>query len=339
MTQFGVILYYLRLVVLPVGQTFDYDWPLARTPFALGVLAAAVAAGRAGRPRRCARRGPAAVHLCRRLDAADPRADLVDACRSPISPSSAACTCRSPASCCWPPPGCAISCSGCRAGLRDRRPERDVRRDSSRVLLARRQRAHADHRARCCGAMPIALHEDGVAKAPGNPRVRLNLGVTYLNLRSAGTSLRHAARWPSGSTIGRNRCNAFRASARSSTTTSAPCCSRARTSTAPSRAAALAGARRPVSGAAPDGLHAAQPHRGAARRLDEGRQRHGRGAEVPGQSGLARRPRRRCIGRAGNIPGARATLLNLLKAHPGNPRATALLAQIDKEKAAGKKGK
>ena len=38
MTQFGVILYYLRLVVLPVGQTFDYDWPLARTPFAPGVL-------------------------------------------------------------------------------------------------------------------------------------------------------------------------------------------------------------------------------------------------------------------------------------------------------------
>src|SRR5207253_1220388 len=29
---------------------------------------------------------------------------------------------------------------------------------------------------------PVALHEDGVAKAPGNPRVRLNLGVTYLNL-------------------------------------------------------------------------------------------------------------------------------------------------------------
>jgi len=27
----------------------------------------------------------------------------------------------------------------------------------------------------------IALHEDGVAKAEGNPRVRLNLGVTYLN--------------------------------------------------------------------------------------------------------------------------------------------------------------
>src|SRR6185369_3347981 len=27
----------------------------------------------------------------------------------------------------------------------------------------------------------IALHEDGVAKAPTNPRVRLNLGVTYLN--------------------------------------------------------------------------------------------------------------------------------------------------------------
>src|SRR5262245_2912224 len=38
MTQFGVIVHYLRLVVLPTGQTFDYDWPLARTPLALGVL-------------------------------------------------------------------------------------------------------------------------------------------------------------------------------------------------------------------------------------------------------------------------------------------------------------
>jgi Flp pilus assembly protein TadD len=29
----------------------------------------------------------------------------------------------------------------------------------------------------------IALHEDAAAKAPGNPRVRLNLGVTYMNLQ------------------------------------------------------------------------------------------------------------------------------------------------------------
>ena len=33
----------------------------------------------------------------------------------------------------------------------------------------------------------IALHEDGVRRAPGNPRMRLNLGVTYLN---AGDSQR-----------------------------------------------------------------------------------------------------------------------------------------------------
>jgi Tfp pilus assembly protein PilF len=33
----------------------------------------------------------------------------------------------------------------------------------------------------------IALHEDGVRRAPGNPRTRLNLGVTYLN---AGDSQR-----------------------------------------------------------------------------------------------------------------------------------------------------
>src|SRR5690606_22280303 len=44
-TQFGVLLHYLRLVVLPIGQTFDYDWPLARTPFALGVLVPLVLVG------------------------------------------------------------------------------------------------------------------------------------------------------------------------------------------------------------------------------------------------------------------------------------------------------
>ena len=37
-TQFGVILHYLRLTVLPFGQTFDYDWPLASIAAPLAVL-------------------------------------------------------------------------------------------------------------------------------------------------------------------------------------------------------------------------------------------------------------------------------------------------------------
>ncbi len=34
MTQFGVIVHYLRLTAAPLGQTFDYDWPLASIHFA-----------------------------------------------------------------------------------------------------------------------------------------------------------------------------------------------------------------------------------------------------------------------------------------------------------------
>src|SRR5512143_2303767 len=37
-TQFGVIANYLRLVVLPIGQTFDYDWPLASIQAPLAVV-------------------------------------------------------------------------------------------------------------------------------------------------------------------------------------------------------------------------------------------------------------------------------------------------------------
>lgn len=39
MTQFGVITTYLRLMILPVGQNFDYDWQLQKHFFSLPVLA------------------------------------------------------------------------------------------------------------------------------------------------------------------------------------------------------------------------------------------------------------------------------------------------------------
>ncbi len=34
-TQFGVLLHYLRLLVVPTGLNMDYDWPLSRSPFEL----------------------------------------------------------------------------------------------------------------------------------------------------------------------------------------------------------------------------------------------------------------------------------------------------------------
>lgn len=38
LTQFGVIVHYLRLIVLPVGQCFDYGWPLVDSPWRADVL-------------------------------------------------------------------------------------------------------------------------------------------------------------------------------------------------------------------------------------------------------------------------------------------------------------
>lgn len=39
LTQFGVIVWYLRLFAVPVGQVFDYGWPLADSPWTFAVLA------------------------------------------------------------------------------------------------------------------------------------------------------------------------------------------------------------------------------------------------------------------------------------------------------------
>jgi tetratricopeptide (TPR) repeat protein len=57
--------------------------------------------------------------------------------------------------------------------------------------------SHLTHARATLWGDAIALHEDGVRKEPGNPRIRLNLGVTYLNsgeLDQAETHLAEAKR-------------------------------------------------------------------------------------------------------------------------------------------------
>jgi hypothetical protein len=229
MTQFGVILYYFRLVVLPVGQTFDYDWPLARAPFAPGVLLPLLLL-------------IALVYLAVRAARTQPLFTfaigwtlLILAPTSSIMPIADLAVERRMY---LPLAGLMLLAA---AWLRDllqwlpevwrRRPERTYGAIVAVLLLA--SSALTYHRAELWGD-PVALHEDGTDKAPGNPRVRLNLGVTYLNLgqpeKAYDTLLVAKQLYDRQESISPSH-----ASARSFTTISAPCCSRARTSTAPSR--------------------------------------------------------------------------------------------------------
>jgi len=189
MTQFGVIVYYLRLVVLPYGQTFDYDWPLATTPFALGVLLPMVLLGglvyAAWRLRRDQPLFTFAVGwmlvVLAPTSSLMPIADLAVERRMYL-----------------PLAGLMLFAA---AGLRDLAAQINVSAWAQQVtytvavgLLLASGSVLTLLRAELW-AHPIELHEDGVAKAPGNPRVRLNLGVTYLNsgqIEKAGDTLQVA---------------------------------------------------------------------------------------------------------------------------------------------------
>ncbi|MEO8605878.1 MAG: tetratricopeptide repeat protein, partial [bacterium] len=175
MTQFGVILYYLRLVVLPAGQTFDYDWKLAHTPFApdvflplllLGGLVYAAWRLRHTQPLFTFAIGFMLVVLAP-TSSLMPIADLAVERRMYL-------------------PLAGLMLFGA-AGLRDlaalavtSAAARDWAYGTGLGLLLAVASVLTLLRAELWGH-PIELHEDGVAKAPENPRVRLNLGVTYLN--------------------------------------------------------------------------------------------------------------------------------------------------------------
>ena len=176
MTQFGVITHYLRLVVLPFGQTFDYDWPLAKTPFDLAVvLPFLLLVGLVVLAVQLARTQPLftfavgwTLLILAPTSSLLPIADLAVERRMYL-----------------PLAGIALLAA---AWLRDvlefalpALRERLVIAYAALVAIVLAAAGTLTLQRALLWGDAIALHEDGVAKAPTNPRVRLNLGVTYLN--------------------------------------------------------------------------------------------------------------------------------------------------------------
>lgn len=176
MTQFGVIVYYLRLAVLPIGQTFDYDWPLARSPFAPQVLipllllaALVVVAARSARSQPLFTFAVGwTLLILAPTSSVMPIADVAVERRMYL-----------------PLAGIMLLAAAWLWDLVQRLPARLRQRPAwtyagvlSALLAAFGVLTY--QRAVLWGDA-IALHEDGVAKTTENPRVRLNLGVTYLN--------------------------------------------------------------------------------------------------------------------------------------------------------------
>ncbi len=193
MTQFGVIAHYLRLVVLPIGLNFDYDWPLATSPWEPGVLLPlALLVLLVTLAFRTVRSQPfftfavlATFVILAPTSSVLPIADIAVERRMYL-----------------PLVGWMLCASAVAWSMTGRRQPRRSLTDRTRlfgglvavplVVLA----VLTFERAALWGDA-IALHQDGVAKAPANPRLRLNLGVTYLNLgklAEAEVKLREAER-------------------------------------------------------------------------------------------------------------------------------------------------
>ncbi|MFN8641680.1 MAG: tetratricopeptide repeat protein [Candidatus Binatia bacterium] len=167
-TQFGVVVHYLRLVVLPIDQTFDYDWPLASAAAPLAVLlplALLVGLGigawrlRATQPLATFTAAWVLLTLAP-TSSVMPIADLAVERRMYL-----------------PLVGIALLAA---AWLHDARARVPVAYGLVIAALVAALAPVTWQRATLWGDA-IALHQDGVRKAPGNPRTRLNLGVTYLN--------------------------------------------------------------------------------------------------------------------------------------------------------------
>jgi Tfp pilus assembly protein PilF len=181
MTQFGVIAHYLRLVIVPVGQTFDYDWDLARSfwsPEVLLPLAFLVALVTVALRKVRSRPVFAFAILMMFVVLAPtssvlPIADLAVERRMYIPLVGFGLL------------GSVWACDLTAAWLRRKQRSPAPARRAAWIALAAIPllvfSTLTVARARLWGD-PVALHEDGVAKAPKNPRVRLNLGVTYMNL-------------------------------------------------------------------------------------------------------------------------------------------------------------
>ncbi|MGE0519945.1 MAG: hypothetical protein AB7P78_13205 [Candidatus Binatia bacterium] len=175
LTQFGAILHYLRLAVLPIGLTFDYEWPLARSPWSPGVLVPAVllsalvvAAWRARRAQPLFTFGVLWTFLTLApTSSVVPIADLVVERRMYL-PLAGLMLCAAA----W-----LYDLTGQLPGGWRRHPAAYAGVVALPLLLF----AVLTWQRAALWGDAIALHEDGVRRAPENPRVRLNLGVTYLN--------------------------------------------------------------------------------------------------------------------------------------------------------------
>jgi tetratricopeptide (TPR) repeat protein len=326
LTQFGVIVYYLRLVVVPMGQTFDYDWPLARTPVALGVLVPfMLLAG--------------LVYLAVRLRRTQPLFTfavawtlLILAPTSSVLPIADLAVERRMY---LPLAGLMLLAAAWLWDLVQLVPPAWRQRPQwtyvALVVIPLAVFSVLTYRRATLWGDIIALHEDGVAKTPDNPRVRLNLGVGYLNSgqpqRARDTLATAKALYDKGESV-----NAFpRIGAFIHYNLGAVLFARKEVDEAERelvKSIELGGqylALRPMAymllariAAQRGDWKAASTYQAEAVKYKD---------DPDWRVDLAQMQRQ-----AGDVTGARATLQRVLRAQPGNKRATATLADIDQQR-------
>lgn len=172
-TQFGVIAHYLRLLIVPTGLNFDYDWPLATSLFAPGVLLPLVILlGLTALAVRCLKSHPfftfAFLFMLVVLAPTSsfmPLADLIVERRMYI-----------------PLAGFALCAAAAGADLARRlAADRALIALAAAAIVAVVPLAAVTRARAAQWGDQLLLFEDAVRKSPGSPRVRLNLGVVHLN--------------------------------------------------------------------------------------------------------------------------------------------------------------
>ena len=188
MTQLGVILYYLRLVFVPVGLNFDYDWPLTVAPSAAVALNLIVLATLAGGAIVLRRAQPLLAFallftflVLAPTSSLVPLADLAVERRMYIPLAAFALLAAGTAA-------DAIRWIAARFGETSARLHLSLFAGVVAVPLIVLA-ALTNARANLWGD-DLALHLDAVAKSPNSPRVRLNLGVVYLNTQHVADARR-----------------------------------------------------------------------------------------------------------------------------------------------------
>ena len=178
LTQPGVIFRYFSLVLIPTGLTVDYDWPLATTPWALPVILPvawlALLAVFAWLAVRAQPLFTFAVFwtliVLAPTSSVLPIADVAVERRMYLPLAALMMLAAA-----WLWEGARVLSAAVRAA-RLRAPVVYAIAVAAVVVTA----SLLTTARAAVWANPIALYEDGVAKAPGNPRVRMNLGATYL---------------------------------------------------------------------------------------------------------------------------------------------------------------